>query len=428
MPRSCLRLARRGPSLKRAAAGETLNANSPRPHTGGGLLREPAGLLARPGRAALPASASGAPVRRCAGLVRQRIIVISLFAWLPLLALSALEGQLLGGRVAVPFLLDVEVHVKFLLAMPLLIAAELVVHQRMRLVVRQFLERNLIPESAMTRFDAAIASAFRLRNSVLAEVLLIAFVYGVGILIVWRHYTALDTATWYATPSAEGSKLSLAGMWYGYVSLPVFQFLLLRWYFRLFIWMRFLWQVSRIELSLVPTHPDRVGGLGFLSNTVYAFALLAVAHGALLAGPIANRIFYLGAALPEFKLEIAVMVIFLLCVVLGPLLVFAPQLAQAKRTGLREYGTLAERYVREFDAKWLRGGAPADEPLVGSADIQSLADLGNSFEVVRTMQIAPITKDAVLRLVAATLAPVVPLVLTMMPLEELLKKLFGILF
>ena len=338
------------------------------------------------------------------------------------------KDRLLGGSAAVPFLLDVEVHVRFLVALPLLIVAELVVHQRMRFVVRQFLERNLIPESAMTRFDAAIASAFRLRNSVLAEVLLIAFVYVVGVLIVWRHYMALDTATWYATPSAEGSKLSLAGMWYGYVSLPIFQFLLLRWYFRMFIWTRFLWQVSRIDLSLVPTHPDRVGGLGFLSNTVYAFTPLAVAHGALLAGMIANRIFYLGATLPDFKVEIAVLVVFLLCVVLGPLLVFAPQLAQAKRTGNREYGTLAERYVREFDAKWLRGGAPADEPLVGSGDIQSLADLGNSFEVVRTMRIAPITKDAILQLAAATLAPIVPLALTMMPLEELLKKLFGILF
>ncbi len=143
---------------------------------------------------------------------------------------------------------------------------------------------------------------------------------------------------------------------------------------------------------------------------------------------IANRIFYLGAALPEFKLEIAVLVVFLLGVVLGPLLVFAPQLAEAKRTGNREYGTLAERYVREFDAKWLRGGAPADEALVGSGDIQSLADLGNSFEVVRTMRIAPVTREALLRLVAATLAPLVPLALTMMSLEELLKRLFGIVF
>jgi hypothetical protein len=361
-------------------------------------------------------------------LMRRRIVIISLLAWLPLLALSALEGQLLGGRVAVPFLLDVEVHIKFLLAIPLLIAAELVVHQRMRFVVRQFLERNLIPEKALPRFDAAIASAFRLRNSVLAEVLLIAFVYGVGILIVWRHYAALATATWYAVPTVDGLKLSVTGTWYAYVSVPIYQFLLVRWYYRIVIWMRFLWQVSRIELSLVPTHPDRVGGLGFLGNTVYAFVPLAVAHGAVLAGLIANRIFYAGATLPNFKIEIAVVTVFLLCLVLGPLLLFAPQLAQAKRTGNREYGTLAERYVREFDAKWLRGGASADEPLVGSADIQSLADLANSFEVVKTMQIAPITRDALLRLVAATLAPVVPLLLTMMPLEELLKKLFGILF
>jgi hypothetical protein len=361
-------------------------------------------------------------------LLRRRIIAISLFAWLPLLLLSALQRQVLGRSATVPFLLDVEVQVKFLVVMPLLIWAELVVHRRMRFVVKQFLERHLIPESAMTRFNAAITSAFRLRNSVFAEVLLIAFVYGVGILIVWRHYMTLDTATWYATPSVEGSKLSLAGRWYGYVSLPIFQFLLARWYFRVVIWARFIWQVSRIGLRLVPTHPDRAGGLGLLSSTVYAFIPLAMAHGALLAGNLANRILYLGATLPDFKLEILGLVVFLLCMVLGPLLVFAPQLWQTKLMGNREYGTLAQRYVREFDAKWLRGGAPADEPLVGSGDIQSLADLGNSLEVVRTMRIAPFTKEAILQLAAATLAPIVPLALTMMPLEELLKKLFGILF
>ena len=101
-------------------------------------------------------------------LARKRIIVIALLAWLPLLLLSALEGQLIGGSVAVPFLMDVEVHIKFLVAIPLLISAELVVHRRMRLLVRQFLDRKLIPESAMPRFDAAIHSAFRLRNSALA--------------------------------------------------------------------------------------------------------------------------------------------------------------------------------------------------------------------------------------------------------------------
>jgi hypothetical protein len=362
-------------------------------------------------------------------MARRRVVVIALLAWLPLLVLSALEGQALGGSVAVPFLLDVEVHIRYLIALPLLVAAELVVHRRMRHVVQVFMERRLIAGSVVPRFEAAITSAFRLRNSVLAEVLLISIVYVVGILIVWRQYLALHAVTWYAAPLASGgSTLSWAGIWYGFVSLPLFQFLLVRWYFRIFIWARFLWQVSRIELSLIPTHPDRLGGLGFLAATVHAFTLLAIAHGAILAGPIANRIFYLGAGLLEFKVEIAVVLGFVLAIVLAPLLAFAPQLAQMKRTGLREYGTLGERYVREFDAKWLRGGAPADEALVGSADIQSLADLGNSYEVVKTIRLVPVTKEMVIQLAVATLAPISPLALTMMPLEELLKRLLGILF
>jgi len=298
----------------------------------------------------------------------------------------------------------------------------------MRHLVELFLERKLIPENSMVRFNAAIASAFRLRNSMLAEVLLIALVYVVGISIIWRQNVALDTSTWYATPSAGGSKLSVAGMWYGYVSMPIFQFLLLRWYFRFFVWTRFLWQVSRINLQLVPTHPDRAGGLGFLTTTVYAFVPLLIANGALLSGLIGNRIYHVGATLPNFKYEILVLVLFLLCAVLGPLLLFAPQLEETKRKGLLEYGTLAETYVREFDAKWLRGGPPTNEQLVGSADIQSLADLANSYEVVRTMRWTPFGVGAILQLAAATLAPVAPLLLTMMPLEELAKLLFGIVF
>jgi hypothetical protein len=361
-------------------------------------------------------------------MVRQRLVVFALLTWLPLLVLAAVEGRAWGSRTVVPFLLDIEVHVRFLVALPLLVVAELVVHRRMRPLLQQFRERNLIPENAVERFEAAIASAFRLRNSVLAELVLIAVVYSFGILVVWRLYIALDTVTWYATPSADGAKLSFAGLWYGYVSLPIFQFLLCRWYFRLFIWARFLWQVSRIELSLVATHPDQAGGLSFISGQIYAFSVLAVAHGALLAGNLANRIFFVGAALTQFKVEIASVLVFLLCVVLGPLLVFAPQLARTKRQGLREYGTLAARYVREFDAKWLRGGASPGEPLVGSCDIQSLADLAGGYEVVSNMHLVPIKRDDVLRLAVATLAPIVPLALTMMSLEELLKTLFGVLF
>ena len=137
-------------------------------------------------------------------LMRRRLILLSLLAWVPLLLLSVVEGQALGGPAAVPFLLDVDAHVRFLVALPLLIAAELVVHHRLRFVIRQFLESHLIPARAMPRFDAAITSALRLRNSVLAEVLMIALVCGVGVLIIWRQYAALTTGWWGAIPGAPG--------------------------------------------------------------------------------------------------------------------------------------------------------------------------------------------------------------------------------
>ncbi len=216
----------------------------------------------------------------------------------------------------------------------------------------------------------------------LAEVLLIVFVYGVGVLVVWRQYLALDAATWYATPSGEGVELSLAGMWFVYVSLPVFQFLLCRWYFRLLIWARFLWQVSRIPLSLVPTHPDRVGGLGFLANTAYAFT--AARRGARRAAgrTIATRIFFLGAALTDFKVEIAA----------GRLSCWwrSSALCSSLRRSLRRQNARACANTGRSPSATCASSMPngcaaartAGEPLVGSADIQSLADLGNSFEVV----------------------------------------------
>jgi hypothetical protein len=360
-------------------------------------------------------------------LLRRRVVTITALVWLPLLILAVLSGRAWGTAVKVPFLMDLDVHVRFLVALPLLIIAELVVHQRMRPLINQFLERDLIAGGSRARFNDAVASAFRLRNSVPAELLLLAFVYVVGVAYVWPLYGALDVPTWYATPLGDHRhQLSPPGWWYVYVSLPFSQFILLRWYFRLFIWIRFLWHVSRCELSLVPTHPDRAGGLGFLSLIPTAFAPLLAAHGALVAAMIANRIFFQGAKLPDFKIELVVVVAFLLLLVLGPLLLLVPHLSAARRIGLREYGTLAERYVREFDEKWLRGGAPRDEPLVGSGDIQSLADLGNSFEIIRSMNVVPFTRSAVIQLAVITLLPVAPLLLTMLSLEELLKQLLQV--
>ncbi|HET7065518.1 MAG TPA: hypothetical protein VFI49_14695 [Rudaea sp.] len=359
-------------------------------------------------------------------LLTRRVTVLSLLTWLPLLVLSVAQGHAWGNSVKVPFLFDVDVHARFLLALPLFVVAEIVVHQRMRPVVAAFLKRGLIPDAARAKFDAAISAAMRMRNSIMAEVLLIVFVYGVGVLVVWRNNAAIDVATWYSESGGGRLQPTWAGWWFGLVSLPVFQFILLRWYFRLVIWARFLWQVSRIDLHLIPTHPDRSGGLGFLSIITQAFAPLLAGQGVVLAGVMANKIFYAGGKLVDFKMEIVALVAVMIFFVIAPLLVFLPLLARTKRAGLSEYGGLAQRYVREFDQKWLRGGAPADELLVGSADVQSLADMGNSFEVVKGMRLVPFGKDMVVQLAVISLVPVAPLILTMIPLGQLLDRFLQI--
>ena len=143
-------------------------------------------------------------------LVRRRLLVIPLIAWLPLLVLSVLGGRAWGHAVMVPFALDLAVHVRYLLTLPLLVVAELVVHQRMRPVVRQFLERDLIPPAARAQFEAAAASAVRLRNSVAAEVALLVFVYALDI-FAWQYYGGLSVSTWYAEPIDGGRRLTAAG-------------------------------------------------------------------------------------------------------------------------------------------------------------------------------------------------------------------------
>jgi hypothetical protein len=360
--------------------------------------------------------------------LHQRLVTMVTLTWVPLLLLSVAEGHAWGPGVVLPFLLDIETHAKLLLALPVLIGAELVVHRRMRPVVAQFQLRGLVPDSSQTKFDDAIAAAMRLRDSVTAEAVLIAGVYVAGVGFLWRTQVALDVASWYGVGAQGRLQPTLAGWWLGCVSLPVFQFLLFRWYFRLFIWARFLWRVSRLELNFIPIHPDRCGGAGFLSTASEAFAPVLLAQGILLAGLIAGRIVYAGARLTDFNLDLVALVTVMLFAVLGPLLVFFPQLAAVKRAGLAEYGALAQRYVHAFDRKWVRAQAPGDEPLLGSADIQSLADVGNSFEVVKGMTVVPFTRQTMLQLAVTTLAPVAPLILTLIPLSELLNRLLKVVF
>ena len=360
-------------------------------------------------------------------LLHRRVLVISLVTWLPLLILSAFEGHAWGDALKIPFLKDLETHVRFLVALPVLIGAELLIHSRLRVVVQRFVTRRIVRTEDMPKFLSAMDSAMRVRNSLGVEVGLLILVWTVGQWI-WRSQIAVGTASWYSTFDGQYSHLTAAGYWNLFVSVPIFQFILLRWYVRIGLWFWFLWRVSRLELSLISTHPDRAGGLAFVGKSSYAFAPILFAQGALLSGLIATRVLYGGVNLLSFKMEAAGMVCFFVFAVLGPLVMFTPQLAQAKRKGLGEYGLLATRYVQEFEEKWVRGHAATSGELLGSGDIQSLADLGNSYAVIREMRPVPFGLEDITRLAVATGAPLLPLGLTIFSLEDLLVKLFQIVF
>ena len=358
-------------------------------------------------------------------LLRRRIAVSVVLCWVPLAVLSLAQTHLVGGA-KLSFFRDIETHVRFLVSLPVLILAEVIVHQRILPIVRRFVERRVVTAEELPKFYTAVDSAMRTRNSVTVEVALLIFVFTVGTWI-WRHQGALDVASWYASPQGGQMHFTLAGYWFALVSIPFFQFILLRWYMRILIWFWFLFRVSRLKLRLLPAHPDRAGGLGFLGGSSFAFVPLLFAQGALLSGQIASHIFYNGQTLLAFKMTIVGFVVLFVVAVLVPLLLFTPQLVRAKREGLAEYGALASSYVTDFDQKWLRSKVNGEE-LLGTGDIQSLADLGNSFTVVREMHSVPFAKDDVVRLLIATVAPIVPLLLTIMPLEQLVTQALKIVF
>jgi len=359
-------------------------------------------------------------------LLRRRIIFFSLICWLPLLLLSLAERHAFRG-VSAPFLFDIEVHTRFLVCVPLLIVAEVIVHKRLVLIIRQFLQRNIIAPEDRTRFSEIIASTMRLRNSVLFEVALLVLCFTAGDW-AWREGLSFEGSSWYAAKSAGEMHFTAAGYWYEFVGLPVFRFLLFRWYFRIFLWYLFLARVRGLPLHLNLFHPDRSGGLGFLAGSLIAFSAILVAHTAFLAGFIGNRIWHAGATLMSFKMEIAGSLLFLLLLVLVPLTFFIAHLERARVKAGREYGVLASHYVDDFRRKWTEPASDNSEPLLGTPDLQSLADLGNAFHTVSRIRVLPFDKEAVIRLVAWLVVPLLPLILTIVPIGQIVDWMIKLAF
>jgi hypothetical protein len=226
----------------------------------------------------------------------------------------------------------------------------------------------------------------------------------------------VDVTTWRTTANGE---LTMAGWWYTLVSIPMFQFLLWRWCWRLLIWSELLWRLSRLNLQLVPTHPDGAGGLAVLGVIHVDLAPLSLAGSAVLSSNYAEQILYANVPLQTFAVSLTAAVVGGAVALLVPLAFFMPRLIDAKQRGLLEYGTLASHYTRAFAAKWLVADQPA-EPMLGTADIQSLADLGNSFGLIRNMSALPIARQQIIFIVIAGALPFLPLLLTVFPLDELI--------
>jgi hypothetical protein len=144
------------------------------------------------------------------------IFILPLLAWLPLLLLSTFDGKLLPGSVGTPFLLDLSAHIRLLVALPLFILAARMGEARILPTLQQFLARRIVLGSSVPKFEAAVASAFRLGDSIAADLLIIAIIYFFDTLVARRTYVANDVSTWYAASAAQGSHLNPAGICYAY--------------------------------------------------------------------------------------------------------------------------------------------------------------------------------------------------------------------
>ncbi|HXV13809.1 MAG TPA: hypothetical protein VEC56_06350 [Candidatus Krumholzibacteria bacterium] len=353
-------------------------------------------------------------------LVR-RAIAAALIAWLPLLALASFAGHE-GARPAISFLHDIAVHVRFILVVPLLVLAEAAIGQRTRLVAAGFLTSGLVTEPDAPRFQSAVRSTRKLVDSIWVEIVLLVLTY----VLVWFAIQSVKSdgvLVWFERAAPGGHRLTLAGWWYALVSVPLASFLFLRWLWRYLVWTWFLHRLSRLRLRLVASHPDRAGGLGFINVGHAAFAVIAVAAGAVVSAAAANRILYEGASLRTYQSAIIGFIVIAVVVGIAPLLSFMRPLILTKRRGLVEYGDLATRYVQSFERKWVSGGGDSKEPLLGTGDIQSLADLGGSFERVDHMKVMPFDRRTVMAFAFSAAAPMLPLLLTVMPLSEMIRFL-----
>jgi hypothetical protein len=348
-----------------------------------------------------------------------RALLPAILIWLPLL-LFALLAPRRSQATAVSFYEDLSTHVRFLLVVPLLVIVEASIGRRTKQVAAHFLQARLIPATDRPRFEALLRRAGRAFGSAIAE----ALIAGLAAWLVWTAVQSFRTdglQFWFEAAATEGVRLSAAGWWYVIGSwLPLF--LLLRWFWRYVVWCWLLHRLSRFDLQVLATHPDRSAGLGFVSFGHTAFAQLGFAVSCLVAGAIGTRVLHEGASLASYQQPLAVFVAISILLGLAPLAVFWRPLRRAKEAAVQAYGSFASRYAQDFHARWM-GTRVGESPLEASGDVQGLADIGGSLDRVYAMRLVPIPLTAAIAFAVAAVAPMLPLLLLVMPLRDLLRLL-----
>ena len=352
-----------------------------------------------------------------------RIAAAVAIGWVPLLVLTALQDAMLSDGSFRAFLTDYAVLSRSLIAVPLLILAEKICLPRLSGIVRHIRDTGLVRSVDSAAFEQALKSTLRLRDSLRLE---IAVVTIAAALLVTFHVTVPKDIfpSWYRLHGHGAT--SPAGWWHALISIPILIILLLGWVWRLTLWTRFLWLVSQLPLRLVPSHPDRAGGLKFLGMSVPAFSILAFALGIVIAGTITNRVVHDGASLLSFRYVVIGFDVLCLALFVSPLFVFTGQLLEAWRRGSQEYGALARRVGEEMELRWLN--RDVDAQALDANDFSATTDLYSIAANVYTLNVVPVSLRQLVMLAIGAVLPFVPIILVAVPPLVLWQKLSGLLF
>ena len=350
--------------------------------------------------------------------VFRRILFFIALAWLPLVAWAFATGRVFECDTGEPLLRHYGTHARYLIALPVMIFGEKVARSVMKRLLPRFVSTGCIPEEKVPAFRGVIASMVRLRNSTLPWIAIAAVIL-VWILVPETGHR-LGELDWART---EGH-LGFGGWWFLLVSRPVFQIFLFAWLWRVVLFGLLLKRIAGLGLDLVPNHPDRLGGLGFVSGFPVLFAPFALAMSCVLASKWAHDIAWRGSHVGDFKLLAGLFLAVILLVCLSPLAVFMPLLKKARRKALADYGNLIARHGRLVRSQWIEGQAPADRSLLEAPELGPVCDIGAIYDSIRAMGTSPVNKSAILAIAIPAALPLLIGATMEIPLMDLLGKLF----